>query len=385
MPSLKNNIYAVTLLFIFNGCLFGSWAAKVPFFKQSFGLDEQTLSIFLLLLALGAVVSFPLAGKLSDKLGVQAVSKLAYVLYPIPFISLALSSNSIALAVSLFCFGFLHGAMDVVMNSWAAKTESLSNRKLMPFFHAMFSLGAGIGAAGAVLFIWAGASTLMHFVIVSALFVPFYMLFHQSGLITLVAASTQASSATSHATLPKVFLVSIGLIAMSCALGEGAIADWSAVIMRQAFATDMSFAAWAYAVFSIFMVLARLLGHVFIEKCGVSQTVRGCALFSLVGVLIIILVQSPALALVGFALMGIGYSVVVPLVFSKAASINEHKSGVAIAFVAAFAYGGMLCGPVVIGVLAHHTSLKEALYLLAILPVYIFITAYLLSPKYRIS
>lgn len=383
MLSLKNNIYAVSLLFAFNGCLFGSWAAKVPFFKLKFTLDEQTLSLFLLLLAFGAVVSFPLAGRLSDKLGVQVLSKLTYVMYPIPFIALTLSSNTFLFAIALFCFGFLHGAMDVVMNSWAAKTEGLSDKKLMPFFHAMFSLGAGIGAAGSVFFMWANVSTLIHFIIVSALFSPFYILLRQPKLISATGVESVKNIADNNAPLPKLFLASIGLIAMFCALGEGAVADWSAVIMHQAFATDMSFVGWAYAIFSIFMVLARLFGHVFIEKYGVTTTVRGCALFSLVGALTIIFALSPCLALLGFAFMGVGYSIIVPLVFSKAAAVNEHKSGVAIAFVATFAYGGLLSGPVIIGVLAHHTSLQQAFYLLAVLPAYTLIAAFLLNPNYK--
>jgi MFS family permease len=84
----------------------------------------------------------------------------------------------------------------------------------------------------------------------------------------------------------------------------------------------------------------------------------------------IIFSSSPYIALLGFAFFGIGYSVIVPLVFSKAASINEDKAGTAIAFVATFAYGGMLLGPVIIGLFAHEFSLKSALYVLAILPLY---------------
>jgi len=340
MPHIKINAYAVSLLFLFNGCLFGTWAAKVPFFKQVFELDEKALSILLLVLALGAVVSFPLAGRLTDKLGVQRLSKITYLLYPIPFIGLALSSNFILLTISLFFFGFLHGAMDVVMNSWAAKTETLANKKLMPFFHAMFSLGAGLGAASSVFFVWANVSTPAHFMSVSLFFIPLYILLCRP--FALATSATVSTSSTDNAKLPFMLLSAIGLIALCSALGEGAIADWSAVIMRQEFATNMSFTGWAYATFSMLMVLSRLSGHFFIEKYGVVTIVRACSLFSLSGAMLIIIVSSPYIALVGFALMGIGYSVIVPLAFSKAASINQQKSGSAIALVATFAYGGML-------------------------------------------
>ena len=381
MAQIKINTYAVSLLFIFNGCLFGTWAAKVPFFKQTFELDEKTLSILLLALALGAVVSFPLAGRLTDKLGVQRLSKITYLLYPLPFIGLALSTHFILLTISLFFFGFLHGAMDVVMNSWAAKIETLANKKLMPFFHAMFSLGAGIGAASSVFFVWTNVSTTLHFMAVSSSFIPFYTLLCKP--FALTTPQQGSTSGTDNSKLPFVLLSAIGLIALCSALGEGAIADWSAVIMRQEFGTNMSFAGWAYAIFSMLMVLSRLSGHFFIEKYGVVAIVRVCSLFSFSGVMLIILVSSPYLALIGFAFMGIGYSIIVPLAFSKAATINQQKSGSAIALVATFAYGGMLCGPVIIGLIAHQTTLKSALYLLVALPIYTFVTAYLLKNKVK--
>jgi len=377
MHQIKVNSYAVSLLFLFNGCLFGTWAAKVPFFKETFALDEKALSMLLLVLAFGAVTSFPLAGRLSDKLGVQRLSKISYLLYPIPFIGLALSSHYLLFTIFLFFFGFLHGAMDVAMNSWAAKTENLTNKKLMPFFHAMFSLGAGIGAASTVFFVWANVSTLVHFITVSLFFIPLYIILCKP--FAFSSPKTELTSGTDKSKLPFVLLSAIGLIALCSALGEGAIADWSAVIMRQEFSADMSFTGWAYAIFSMLMVLSRLSGHFFIEKYGVVNIVRVCSLFSFFGAILIILVTSPHLALVGFAFMGIGYSVIIPLVFSKAAAINQQKSGSAIAFVATFAYGGMLCGPVVIGLIAHQTTLKSALYLLVVLPIYTLIASYLLK------
>ncbi|KGJ92958.1 MFS transporter [Colwellia psychrerythraea] len=377
MTEIKMNSFAVSLLFIFNGCLFGTWAAKVPFFKEIFELDEKTLSILLLVLAFGAVTSFPLAGRLNDKLGVQKSSKISYLLYPIPFIGLALSSNFLLLTISLFFFGFLHGSMDVAMNSWAAKTETLTKKKLMSFFHAMFSLGAGVGAGSTVFFIWADISTVMHFLIVSLLFIPLYLILCKPSAFPL--PQNESANGTDNSKLPFMLLSAVGLMAFCSALGEGAIADWGSVIMRQEFSADMSFSAWAYATFSMLMVLSRLSVHFFIEEYGVINIVKGCSLFSLFGAVIIVLVSSPYLALIGFAFMGIGYSVIVPLVFSKAASINQQKSGRVIAFVATFAYGGMLCGPVVIGLIAHQTTLKSALLLLVALPIYTLLTASLLK------
>lgn len=377
MSNIKKHSYAVTLLFILNGCLLGSWAVKIPYFKQELALNEHSLSILLLALALGAVISFPFAGWLTNKFGLKRLSQIAYFLYPAIFVCLAFVNNYIQLFIVLFLFGFLHGALDVVMNAWGVQTETLSNKKIMPFFHAMFSLGAGLGAAMSVFMVWLDISTLIHFLIVVVIFAPFYPAVSTAPSFTSQTEKTEIDNSQNK--LPIALLVSIGLIACWCALGEGVIADWSAVIMRQEFGAGMSFSGWAYAMFSIFMVISRLLGHLFINKYGDKTVVQFSAMFSLLGSVLIIWTPNANLALVGFAFLGIGYSVIVPIVFSKAAQVNPNEPAKSIAFVATFVYGGMLCGPVIIGFLAHQSSLKNALYLLVILSIYTFFTSGLLK------
>ncbi|ATF19260.1 putative MFS-type transporter [Phaeobacter gallaeciensis] len=60
---------AVFAAFIFNGLLLGVWASRVPAFKDEFGLEPSVLGVLLLALAGGAIISFALAGGLSEKRG----------------------------------------------------------------------------------------------------------------------------------------------------------------------------------------------------------------------------------------------------------------------------------------------------------------------------
>ena len=158
---------AVTAAFTLNGMLFGVWASRVPGFKESFALSEATLGFLLLALAGGAIVSFPLAGGLSERWGASRMTILCAIFYCPALIGLALAPSPLLLGVALFIFGALHGAMDVSMNGWGAQVENRMNRPTMSIFHAMFSLGAGLGAASGYIAVRMGVAPVGHFTVMA--------------------------------------------------------------------------------------------------------------------------------------------------------------------------------------------------------------------------
>lgn len=382
MTPIRQYSTAISIAFAFNGALFGAWAARIPFFKDALALSEQDLSIVLFVLAFGAVVSFPLAGRLSDRMGAHLLTKVAFLLYPVPFIALGFSESVVFLSCCLFLFGFLHGGLDVAMNSWASDAEEKAGKKLMPFFHAMFSLGAGIGAGIGAIVISLEISPAVHFIAFS---MAFLFLFQYVNIEFGRTHGVSIPIPQGHGTTPVVTLLIMGGIALSCAIGEGAMADWSAVFMYQEINVSLMDAAWAYTVFSVFMVISRFAGHVVTQVLGVVLVVRVCAVLSFVGAFILFLASGQLAALTGFALLGMGYSIVIPLVFSAAASVNKARAGRSIAFVATFCYGGMLLGPVIIGLIAHATSLRNAFILLVALPVFTLCFAHVLRKEADVS
>ena len=373
MMNISKTHKAISIVFIVNGALFGAWASRVPSIKDSLLLSHQNLSLLLLLLALGAICSFPIAGKLADKMGASQLSAIIYLLYPISFLMLGVSFNLSMFVGCVFLFGFLHGAMDVAMNSWAAQVEHQQKRVLMPFFHGMFSLGAGIGAASGVLMSWFDMLPVGHFSILAMLIYPLYWWVKKSHSDDVPQTNTPPEK--TFVSFPKRKVFVIALVAFCCALGEGAMADWTAVYMVEAMFSSHTVAALAYALFSFFMVVMRLFGSQLIKRFGSISLVRVCAASSLLGAIILVLSSSVIMGLLGFSLMGVGYSIIMPLAFSKAASQGEGNSGSVIAGIATFAYGGMLLGPVLIGVLAGGFSLRISFILLIILSLYVFFCA----------
>ncbi|MBW4710215.1 MFS transporter [Roseobacter sp. YSTF-M11] len=350
-------------MFVLNGALFGIWASRVPAVAEKIGLSHTELGILLLALAAGAVCSFPIAGKAVDRVGAVKVTKLIAVAYPVSLILMSLAPTYATLGATLFLFGAAHGAMDVAMNSWGAEVERRVGRRMMSSFHAMWSLGAGLGALSGYVAVQLGAGLFSHFLISSALIsaVTLY-----AAHIPWVSQSIVQTDAPVFA-FPSGILVLVGVLAFCAALGEGAVADWGAVYLRDVVGTSESTAALGYTVFSAAMVVIRLLGDRITTHLGPVVAARFGGAFALAGVVCVILTAPVEVVLFGFALMGIGYAVIMPLAFSRAANDPTIPAGQAISSVATLGYGGMLLGPPVIGFVAGLSTLPVAFGLLAAL------------------
>jgi hypothetical protein len=83
--------------------------------------------------------------------------------------------------------------------------------------------------------------------------------------------------------------------------------------------------------------------------------------------------------LLGFAILGMGLSIIVPLVFTSASQLGQ--TGPNLAFVTSFGYLGMLAGPGLIGGLAEAVGLPEALGVIVLFSVIAMILAGVTRPR----
>ncbi|HMQ41252.1 MAG TPA: MFS transporter [Paracoccus sp. (in: a-proteobacteria)] len=372
---------AVTAAFTLNGFLFGVWASRIPSFKEEFALSQATLGFLLLGLAGGAITSFPFAGGLSERLGAARMTVLCAIIYCPALVALSLAPSVILLGMALFVFGAMHGSMDVAMNGWAAKVETRMARPTMSIFHAMFSLGAGLGAASGYIAVKLGLAPAAHFLLMAGI----------GGAIALRLMwperdATPPIPAASHAerklfALPKGPLLLVGLVALAISMGEGGMADWSAVFLQRVVQVSEAQAALGYAAFSATMVLTRLAGGLLVQWLGPVGVTRMSGLMACLGLVIVIFAPGLSWALFGFALVGIGYALIMPLVFSRAANDPDLPPGPAIASVATVGYSGMLLGPPVVGFVAELFGLRVSFAMLALLALW----AAAMAPVLRVA
>ncbi|MCA0928912.1 MFS transporter [Ruegeria profundi] len=367
---------AVAAMFILNGALFGIWASRIPAVRDHLGLTHEALGYGLLFMAAGAVCSFPVTGRLTDRFGAVSITRVIAVLYTLSLILLAMAGSFWALAGFLFVFGAFHGSMDVAMNAWAAEVEHAYDKPVMSSFHAMWSLGAGLGALSGYGAVQMGLTVMQHFLLMGGIVVALTLALSRVRWTSRKASSSGAAVFA----LPSGALILVGFTALCGALGEGAVADWSAIFLRDVTGAEESIAALGYAVFSVTMVAFRLAGGFVISRFGPVATARFGGVCAAMGVFTVVSTAEPALALIGFALMGIGYAVIMPLAFSRAASDLNVPPGQAIASVATLAYGGLLIGPPLIGFLAEMLTLRLAFAALLPLAVLIVLLSGALRP-----
>jgi MFS family permease len=353
---------AVVVVFATNGIVFGNWAVRIPAVKASLGLSNAALGLALLVPAVGALISMPLTGALSAHVGSRAATATTGVVFLLMPGLLGLAPSLIWLVPALFLFGLAFGGLDVAMNAQAVAVERALARPVMSSFHAAFSAGALIGSVTGAVAAAAGVSVAVHLA--------------TTGLILLVICLPmirwmlrEPPSAEERGplfALPTGRLVPLAAIALVVLLAEGAVADWSAVHLRQTLGAAPGVAGLAFTGFSLTMVLGRLAGDRVVTARGRAWTVRWSAVIGAAGGLVAALVPSIVAVVVGFAALGIGLACVVPLVFIAAAG-DDPEPGPSLAAVSTPGYVGFLIGPPTIGALAEVVGLGPALLLIPVL------------------
>ncbi len=360
MPLARSPRLAVTAIFALNGGLFGVWASRIPAFVDRFDLTPDRLGLLLLCIAGGAILAFPLAGRLTERLGAAALARLLVPILALAFVALPLAPHPALLAPLLALFGAAYGAMDVAMNGWAAEVERDKGRPIMSSFHAAYSLAAGLGAGTGYLAVEAGLTPLWHFAILA---LPWTA---ATAALSRVPWTSRRSPGGPAFALPHGALVLVGLTAFASAVGEGAMVDWSAVFLTRVTGTTEALATLGFATFSVAMVAARLVADRVVARIGPVATARASGLAAATGIAVLIAAPSLALALPGFLLLGLGYAAIFPLAFSRAAADPEVAPGPALAATATLAYGGALLGPPLIGWTAALASLPVAMGLVGV-------------------
>ena len=358
---LRRARFSVSLIFLIHGILVSNWLSRIPAVQAKLHLSVGVLGATLLATAAGALIAMPLTSKLVGIFGSARVTRVSTLLLCICVVLPGLAWNTPVLAAALFVYGAAAGLMDVAMNTEGVAVEAAYSRPVMVSFHALFSFGGMIGSLTGSLAAGYAIEPQWHLAAVggalAAASIPVCR--HM-----LVKASEPLPDTSSTRELLRP-LIGLGLVAFCILLGEGAMADWSAVYLGQL--SSPGVAPLGYAVFSLSMALGRLRGDWFHERLGSVATVRWGSALAAAGLGIALLVGGVTATLAGFAFAGWGFSAIFPILCSVAGKKAGGKPQAGIAAVSATGYLGFLVGPPVIGFLAQAFSLRTALLLVAAL------------------
>jgi fucose permease len=154
--------------------------------------------------------------------------------------------------------------------------------------------------------------------------------------------------------------------ALLALLIEGAIADWSGVLMTEIAQVPVARSGLAYASFAAAMVGGRLGGDHVVRRFGPERIVRVGGLVVAAAVLVAIAEPKPWLICSCLTLCGLGMANVVPVLFSAAAQETPDHPTAGVATATMGGYSGFLLGPPLIGFGADAMGLRLSMLALSV-------------------
>jgi MFS family permease len=363
--NLRRAWWAVVARFLVHGLVVSTWVSRIPSIKSSLDLGDGLFGLALLGTAIGSVIGIPVCGYFVTRYGSRRAASFTSIGLSLALIPAAFAFNALTLFMALFMFGFMAGSNDVAMNSQGVAIERLIGINTMSRFHAMFSIGGIAGAAIGGVIASRGISPQIHLP-AAALLIAIFAVSTGPYLMETRPDARTPSLRPSLQHLPPALLV-LSAIGFCIFLSEGAIADWTAIYLKQILNAGPGLAAAGYAVFSATMSIFRLFGDTISTKLGPAWTIRGGAALASIGLASALLVHSPYAALPGIALTGIGFSSIIPLVFAAGGKIPGIGEGAGVATVSGLGYIGFLVGPPAIGFLSQISSLRVGLAFVVLL------------------
>ncbi|MCG2617207.1 MFS transporter [Terrimonas sp. NA20] len=355
---------AVSVFFFCQGLCFSSWASRIPDIKSALHLTDAALGSILLALPAGQLTAMPFSGKLVTHFGSKKVLRICLVLYAICLTNMGLATQPWHLALALYIFGVCGNMCNISVNTQAIAAEKLYGRPIMTSFHGAWSTAGFTGAAIGLLMVGQRISPYIHFWIVTSI-VFIAIVFSQRYL--QAGRSSVKQEKKKFFSKPNGVLVQLGIIGFCSMASEGAMFDWSGVYFKQVVEAPEQLIVLGYASFMIMMATGRFVGDKLILQFGRKKMLRISGIMISSGLFISVLFPYLATATLGFLIVGLGVSSIVPMVYSSAGKIPNIPPGIALASVSSISFLGFLMGPPLIGYIAEISSLRYSFAVIGLL------------------
>ena len=346
---------AVSLFYFGQGIAFASWASRIPDIKHSLNLSDGALGSILLALPLGQLFTMPISGRLVTKYGSRKILTVTAPLYVLALGNLGLATAPWHLAAFLFLFGVIGNMCNIAVNTQGVEAEKLFTKPIMTSFHGAWSIAGFSGALIGLLMVNLHISPYYHFWIVTGL-IWINVFFNFKHLVP--GKGGPAERKPKLFVKPEGVLLQLGIIGFCSMATEGAMFDWSGVYFKEIVKAPASLVILGYASFMVMMAFGRFVGDAVITRLGRKHTIIFSGIVISTGMFISVFFPFIVTATIGFMLVGLGVSSIVPTVYSVAGKNGKTAPGMAIAMVSSVSYLGFLMGPPLIGYISALSSLQ---------------------------
>lgn len=353
--SRKKVRLAVSLFYFGQGLCFASWASRIPDLKSALQLSDAQLGSILLALPLGQLLTMPVSGRLTTVFGSKRMLTIGAPLYALALTNLALANTGWQLALMLFMFGITGNLCNIALNTQGVAGESYYGKPIMTSFHGAWSVGGFSGALVGLLMTSLHASPYLHFCMIAVL------AFLHIGInyrYLLEAKKPVQQEKPKLFTRPQGVLIQLGIIGFCSMATEGAMFDWSGVYFKEIVKAPHALVILGYTSFMIMMATGRFLGDKVIAAYGRKRLLQVSGVVISSGMLLSVVFPYLIPATIGFMMVGVGVSGIVPMVYSIAGNNTKVAPGIALAMVSGVSYFGFLMGPPLIGYISALSSLR---------------------------
>lgn len=350
----------IMLIFFLQPLAYGSWLPRIPDIQAALGLSPAQLAIALLGLPVGTLCTLPFAGRIAARIGAKTTILLGFCIFtlaaPLPVWSTSMEMLFVTLIVTGSSLSFL----ELGLNVKADQIESQGGRLIMSTCHGFWSLGimAGSMIGSGMLALHVPPNLAVSLTSVALLPVALLVAIR---LPDVEPAHPVAEGGKAGFKPPSLALLGVCFFVFGVTMTEGAMADWSAIFLREVFAAAPQTAGLGYSVFALMVALGRFGGDYLKARLGAVTLARICGTLSLAGIVVVWLAPGVAIAFAGFALIGIGVSVAFPLAVTAAAGIGDRPASANVAILSFIALTGFLVGPPMIGLVAEHSDMRQGL------------------------
>ncbi|WP_367771479.1 MFS transporter [Flavobacterium sp. WC2421] len=360
--SPKGYRIANTVFFFISGFGYSSWASRIPAIKAQLHLSEAQFGAVLFAFPVGLMLTMPFTGRLLNKYSSRYCMLLGAILFNIV---LALPGFAVfvwQLVIILLIFGSSRNILNLSMNAQALEVQKLYPKSIMTTFHAVWSLAGFIGAG-------------LGYVMVTQKIAPSFHLLGVS--VAMMAVTAWVYPQTIHTEpvkekkkfflMPDKNLIKFAIICFVSMACENTMYDWSGIYFQNILHASPKWTTAAFVFFMTAVTLGRLLGDYAVFKYGIKPILFYSGIFISSGFLICFLFPFISTTIIGYFLIGIGVSCVVPLVFSIAGKSKSLSNGSALTSISTIGYLGFLIVPPMVGFISQISSMKWAFLIMALL------------------
>ncbi len=347
--------WAVSSFYFAIGLCFATWASRIPDIKTALHLSDADLGTILFALPVGQLTMMPFSGKLVTRFGSHRLIMLSLFLYALVLVNIGLAASFWQLALALYLFGVCGNMNNISVNTQGVYTEKLFDRTIMASFHGVWSFAGFTGALVGIGMIALQLTPFKHFLIVAVIAV-LLIVFNYRYLVK--AKENPKTEKKKLFAKPEMSLIWLGVIGFGCMASEGIMFDWSGVYFKDVVKVPGPLIVLGYSSFMIMMATGRFLGDRMISRFGRKYVIRTNGILVSVGLFTAVFFPYLISSMIGFMLVGLGVSTIIPTLYSIAGKNPNVPPGEALTTVSSVSFLGFLMGPPVIGYIAELSNLR---------------------------